>query len=152
MWKAFKEFISRGNVVDLAVAVVIGAAFTGVVTSLVNDIITPVLGVFMGGIDFIKNLSVTIGGATILYGAFIQAIINFLIVAFVMFLIVQGYNKLKSMQEKKEEVKQQTQPSQEVVLLTQIRDILERNTGSDGRGRQPQPNQPQPSSTPQPQS
>ncbi len=154
MWKAFKEFISRGNVIDLAVAVVIGAAFTGIVNSLVGDIITPIIGVFLGGVDFIKTLSITIGGATIKYGAFIQAIINFLIVAFAMFLIVQGYNKLKSLREKKEEVKQQTQPSQEVVLLTQIRDILEHNSGSDGNGsgKQPQPNQPQPSGTRQPQS
>ncbi len=151
MWKAFKEFISRGNVIDLAVAVVIGAAFTAVVTSLVNDIITPIVGVFLGGVDFVKTLSVTIGGATIKYGSFIQALINFLIVAFVMFLIVQGYNKLKNLREKKDEVKKQTEPSQEVVLLTQIRDILERDDG-DGRKPQPQPNQPQPSSTPQPQS
>ncbi len=83
-----------------------------------------------------------------------SAIINFLIVAFAMFLIVQGYNKLKSLREQKEEVKQQTQPSQEVVLLTQIRDILEHNSGSDGNGsgKQPQPNQPQPSGIRQPQS
>ncbi len=149
MWKAFREFISRGNVVDLAVGVVIGAAFSGVINSLVGDILTPILGIFMGGVDFIKALSITIGGATIKYGSFIQAIINFLIIAIALFIIVQGYNKLKSLHEQKEEVKKQTQPSQEVVLLTQIRDILAHNTGSDGSGKQPQPSQPQPSGTPQ---
>jgi large conductance mechanosensitive channel len=139
MWKAFKEFINRGNVMDLAVA-----AFTQVVNSLVGDIITPVIGAGLGGLDFIKNLSITIGGATIKYGAFIQAIINFLIVAFAMFLIVQAYNKFKKKEEKKEEVKKQTEPSQEVVLLTQIRDIMQRNSGVVPGG-QPAPNQPQPS-------
>jgi large conductance mechanosensitive channel len=132
--------------------VVLGAAFTGIVNSLVGDIITPIIGIFLGGVDFIKTLSFTIGGSTIKYGAFIQSIINFLIVAFAMFLIIQGYNKLKSLREKKEEVKKQTQPSQEVVLLTQIRDILDHNSGSDGGSKQPQTTQPQPSGAPQPQS
>ncbi len=150
MWKAFKEFINRGNVMDLAVAVVIGAAFTQIVNSLVGDIITPIIGVLLGGIDFIKNLSITIGGATIKYGAFIQAIINFLIVAFAMFLIVQAYNHFKKKEDTKDEVKKQIQPSQEVVLLTQIRDIMERNSGNDGGGaRQPAPPQPQPSGSQQ---
>lgn len=146
MWKAFKEFINRGNVMDLAVAVVIGAAFTQIVNSLVADIITPIIGVLLGGIDFIKNLSITIGGATIKYGAFIQAIINFFIVAFAMFLIVQAYNHFKNKEETKEEVKKQVQPSQEVVLLTQIRDIMERNSGNgngSGGTRQPAPTQQQ---------
>ncbi len=147
--KAFRDFIARGNVIDLAVAVVIGTAFTGIVNSLVGDIITPIIGVLLGGVNVIQKLSVTIGGANIRYGAFIQAIINFLIVAFAMFLVVQAYNKMKDRFEKKEEVKKQTNPDQEVVLLTQIRDILEKNMGSDGNGRQPQPNQPQPSGTQQ---
>lgn len=143
MLKAFKEFLNRGNVMDLAVAVVIGTAFTQIVNSLVADIITPALGIVLGGIDFIKNLSFTIGGATIKYGAFIQAIINFLIVAFAMFLIVQAYNHFKKKEDTKEEVKKQIQPSQEVVLLTQIRDIMERNSGNgNGGARQPQPIQP----------
>jgi large conductance mechanosensitive channel len=147
--KAFREFIARGNVMDLAVAVVIGTAFTAIVNSLVSDIITPIIGVLLGGIDFIKNLSVTIGGATIKYGSFIQSIINFLIVAFAMFLVVQAYNHFKAKEDKKEEVKKQVQPSQEVVLLTQIRDLMERNSGTgNGNGGQPQP-KPQPSGTPQ---
>src|SRR5512146_285131 len=130
MWQAFKEFLNRGNVMDLAVAVVIGTAFSQIVNSLVGDVITPVIGVLLGGINFIQNLSVTIGGATIKYGAFIQSIINFLIVAFAMFLIVQAYNRFKRKEDKKDEVKKQVEPSQEVVLLTQIRDIMERNGGS----------------------
>jgi large conductance mechanosensitive channel len=147
MWQAFKEFLNRGNVMDLAVAVVIGAAFTQVINSLVGDIITPVLGVLLGGINFIQNLSVTIGGATIKYGAFIQSIINFLIVAFALFLIIQAYNHFKRQEEKKEEVKNQVQPSQEVVLLTQIRDLMERNNGG-GNGGQRQPAS-HPTGTPQ---
>lgn len=147
MWKAFKEFLNRGNVMDLAVAVVIGAAFTQVVNSLVNDIFTPIIGMLLGGLDFVKNLSITVGSATIKYGAFIQAIINFIIVAFAMFLIVQAYNRFKKKEEKKEEVKKEEQPSQEVVLLTQIRDSLNRDTGFGG-ARQPAAPAPQPSGSP----
>ena len=92
------------------------------------------------GLNFIQNLSVTIGGAVIQYGAFLQAIINFLVTAFAVFVIVKAYERFKQKEDKKEEVKQQVQPSQEVVLLTQIRDILDRNNGSDGGGqRQPAP-------------
>ncbi len=146
MWKAFKEFISRGNVIDLAVAVIIGASFNLVVQSLVNDIFTPLIGMAMGGLDFVKNLSFTIGSATIRYGAFIQSIINFVITAFALFLVVQAYNRFKRKEDKKEEVKKEVQPSQEVVLLTQIRDLLERNNGSNGGGQPapaPRPSQPQ---------
>lgn len=135
MWKAFKEFISRGNVVDLAVGVVIGAAFTQVVNSLVGDIFTPLIGMAMGGLDFIQNLTITIGSATIKYGAFIQAIINFLITAFALFLIIQVYNRFKRKEEKKEEVKKETQPTQEVLLLTQIRDAL--TTGDANASQRP---------------
>lgn len=124
MIKEFKEFIQRGNVIDLAVGVIIGAAFGKIVTSLVNDILMPVIGIVLGKVDF-SNLSVTVGSAVIKYGAFIQNLIDFLIVAFCIFLIVKLVNKLtkKKKEEKKEE---KPVPSREEVLLTEIRDILKK--------------------------
>lgn len=97
--KEFKKFISRGNVIDLAVGIIIGSAFTAIVTSLVNDILTPLLGIILGGINF-AALSVNVFDSTILYGAFIQAIINFLLVAISVFFLVKGINRFR----KKEEV------------------------------------------------
>jgi large conductance mechanosensitive channel len=125
MLKEFREFISRGNVIDLAVAVVVGAAFTAIVNSLVEDIITPILGIFMGGVNF-ESLSFTIGEASVAYGNFIQAIINFLIIAWVIFLIVRGINKLQRSFSHIEEVAPPAppEPSDEVKLLTEIRDLL----------------------------
>lgn len=120
----FKSFIQRGNVMDLAVGVVIGTAFSSIVTSLVNDIIMPVVGILIGGYDF-SGLSIKVKDATINYGMFIQNIINFLIIAFCIFIIVRLINKLfdkykKEKDEKKEEIKK----SDEVVLLEEIRDLL----------------------------
>lgn len=94
----FKEFIMRGNVLDLAVGVIIGAAFQAIVTSLTSDIISPILGIF-GGVNF-DQFQVTINGATIMYGKFITAVINFLIMAFVIFLIVKLVNKVMSLGKK----------------------------------------------------
>ncbi|MCO6452147.1 MAG: large-conductance mechanosensitive channel protein MscL [Caldilineales bacterium] len=119
MFKEFRDFLQRGNVIDLAVAVIIGAAFGAIVTSLVNDIIMPIIGVILGGVDF-ASLSITVGQAVILYGNFIQAIVNFIIIAFVIFLIVRSYNKMKE----KEEAAPPPGPSAEEKLLTEIRDIL----------------------------
>ncbi len=99
--KEFKEFVMRGNVMDLAVGVIIGGAFGAIVTSLTDDIISPVLGIF-GGMDF-SDLSVEVNGANIMYGKFITAIINFLIMALIIFLMVKGINKLMSLGKKKEE-------------------------------------------------
>ena len=96
----FKEFVMRGNVLDLAVGVIIGAAFQAIVTSLTSDIISPILGIF-GGMNF-DQLSFTINGATICYGKFITAIINFLIMAFIIFLIVKLVNKVMSIGKKPE--------------------------------------------------
>ena len=122
MLKEFKEFIARGNVMDLAVGVILGAAFGKIVTSLVEDILTPLLGILMGGIDF-SGLSLTIRDAVISYGSFIQNIINFVIQAFCIFLMVKAVNKL--FHKKKEEVKEEAPAkSEEVVLLEQIRDAL----------------------------
>ena len=94
MLKEFKEFVMRGNILDLAVAVIIGSAFGKIIASLVNDIIMPVIGAAMGGVDFSK-LSTQVGEAVITWGAFVQTIVDFLIVAFVIFLIVKAANKMK---------------------------------------------------------
>jgi large conductance mechanosensitive channel len=122
MLKEFGDFIKRGNVLDLAVAVIIGGAFGAIVTSLVNDIIMPIIGVILGGVDF-SGLAIQIGEASIMYGNFIQAIINFLIIAWVIFMIVQYAKRFE-----KEEPAAPPAPPAEVVLLTEIRDLLQ-----DGR-------------------
>ncbi|MBP9500520.1 MAG: large conductance mechanosensitive channel protein MscL [Candidatus Promineofilum sp.] len=118
MIQEFKEFITRGNVLDLAVAVIIGAAFTAIVNSLVNDIVMPIVGVILGGVDF-TSLAVTVGDASITYGNFIQAIINFLLIALVLFLIVRSINQVS---KKKEAAA--AGPTAEETLLTEIRDLL----------------------------
>jgi large conductance mechanosensitive channel len=119
MWKEFKEFAFQGNVIDLAVAVVIGTAFNAIVTSFVDHIITPAVGVLAGGIDF-TGLSVTLGEAEIMYGSFIQSFVDFLIIAFSIFIAIRFLNKLK--RDKKEEVEGEIDAQQE--LLTEIRDLL----------------------------
>lgn len=123
MLKEFKEFALRGNVMDLAVGVVIGAAFNAIVTSLVADVFMPVIGILTGGLDF-SGLSYTFGKAVILYGKFIQAIFVFMITAFALFLFVKGINRLK----RKEEVKPTVpvEPPAEIRLLTEIRDLLKK--------------------------
>jgi large conductance mechanosensitive channel len=127
MLKEFQKFISRGNVIDLAVAVIIGAAFTAIVKSLVDDIIMPLIGIIMGGIDF-TALTAKVGEATITYGNFIQAIVNFILVAFVIFLVVRSINQLQQrLERKKEEAAVSAEPpapSAEEQLLTEIRDLL----------------------------
>jgi len=119
MLKEFRDFINRGNVIDLAVAVIIGGAFGAIVTSLVNDVIMPLVGIILGGVDF-TALAITFGEAQILYGNFIQAIVNFLIVAFVIFMIVRTINKMK----KPVEPAAPAAPPEDIVLLTEIRDLL----------------------------
>ena len=105
--KEFKEFISKGNVMDLVVGVIIGGAFQAIVGSLVNDIIMPLLGIITGGLDF-SHLAITVGEAQILYGSFISAIINFLLMALVLFLVIKALNKAKSLTAKPEEPKAPT--------------------------------------------
>ncbi|XVG95526.1 large-conductance mechanosensitive channel protein MscL [Eubacteriales bacterium KG127] len=118
--KEFKEFMARGNVIDLAVAVVIGGAFTAIVNSLVNDIIMPILGIILGGINF-GNLMLTVGSAEIRYGMFIQAVINLLLIGLVIFSLIKAMNRFK----KKEEVKEEpAAPAEDIKLLTEIRDLL----------------------------
>ena len=125
--KEFRDFINRGNVIDLAVGVVVGGAFGKIVTSLVNDIIMPVIGLILGGIDFTK-LSLTIGESVITYGAFIQNVIDFLIVAFCIFALVKTINTLTNKRKKKEEEKEEvvSKKSDEVILLEEIRDLLKK--------------------------
>ena len=120
---SFKKFISRGNVVDMAVGVIIGGAFGKIVTSLVNDIVMPAIGIAVGKINF-AELSVKIGEAEIKYGAFIQSIIDFLIIAFCIFVVIEIFEKFK----KKEEPKAPPAPakSDEVLLLEEIRDLLKK--------------------------
>jgi large conductance mechanosensitive channel len=122
MLKEFREFISRGNVIDLAVAVIIGAAFTAIINSLVDDIIMPFIGVLLGGVDF-SSLSINVGEATIAYGNFIQAIINFLLIALVLFFMVRTINRISAQKEKEEEAAP-AKPSEEEKLLAEIRDLL----------------------------
>jgi len=122
MLKEFKEFALRGNVLDLAVGVIIGAAFGKIVTSLVNDIIMPLIGLLLAGIDF-KDLSFTVGDATVLYGSFIQTIVDFLIVAFSIFLFVRFFNRFKRKEEEKVE-EEVAVLSKEEEILTEIRDLL----------------------------
>ena len=120
----FKQFIARGNVMDMAVGVIVGGAFSSITTSLINDIIMPLLGIFTGSISF-AALSFTVNGAVIAYGNFIQAIFNFLIMAFVVFCLIKAINKLH---HKKEEAPAEEpappEPSAEEKLLTEIRNLL----------------------------
>ena len=139
MFKEFKEFISKGNVMDMAVGLVTGSAFTAIVTSLVNDVIMPLIGLLVGGLNF-SDLKVVLKAATeeaevvtLNYGAFIQAVVNFLIVAFVIFLVVKAMNKMraaaKSLKKKEEEVAVEeapAEPSEDIKLLTEIRDLLKK--------------------------
>ena len=128
----FKTFISRGNVIDLAVGVIVGGAFSKIVTSLVNDILTPIIGILIGGKD-LSNLALKIGDANIAYGAFIQNIIDFLIIAFCIFIFIKFINRifLKSKEEKKEEKKDEPpKKSDEVILLEEIRDLLKKQKKS----------------------
>ena len=122
MIKEFKEFISRGNVLDLAVGVIIGGAFNKIVTSLVDNILMPLIGLIIGGVDF-SSLSFKIKDATIAYGLFIQNIVDFLIVAFTIFIVIKAVNKLMRKKEKKEEAAP-AGPSEEVLLLTEIKNEL----------------------------
>ena len=115
----FKEFISQGNAMDLAVGVIIGAAFKSIVDSLVNDILMPVIGIATGGVDF-STLVLKIGSVSINYGLFINAIINFVIIAFIIFLIIKSLAKLK--RKNKKEI--QPALSEEVLLLRDIKDSL----------------------------
>ena len=120
--KEFKDFISKGNIFDMAVGVIIGGAFGKIVTSLVNDIIMPLVGIIIGGHDF-TGLVAKVGDAEIAYGTFIQNIVDFLIVALCIFVVVKAMAKFK---KKEETPEAPAEPSEEVLLLRQIRDSLKK--------------------------
>lgn len=123
MFKEFKTFIMRGNVMDLAVGVIIGAAFGKIVTSLVNDILMPLIGVLLGKVNF-TDLSVKIGSSTIKYGMFIQNIVDFLIVAFCIFVMIKIINKIINKKEDKKEEK--PVKTDELKVLEEIRDLVKK--------------------------
>jgi large conductance mechanosensitive channel len=140
MLSEFKDFIAKGNAMDMAVGIIIGAAFTAIVTSMVGDLINPIIGLFTGGVDFTNNYVVLAGdvpagasldaareaGASVFaFGSFIMAIINFLIIAFVVFMLVRYVNKVKSLAEKPDDVAPEvpTGPSEKDILI-EIRDAL----------------------------
>lgn len=130
MLKEFKDFIAKGNVMDMAVGIIIGAAFTAIVTSLVGDLVNPIISLFTGGIDF-SGLGVRLTdgeeGAVFAYGNFIMALINFLIIAFVVFMLVKMVNKVKDASTKAEEEAPAAPkgPTQEELLI-EIRDLLKK--------------------------
>lgn len=117
--KEFKQFISKGNVIDLAVGVIIGSAFGKIVTSLVNDLLMPIIGIMIGGLNF-SSLVIRVGDATIYYGTFFQNVIDFLIVAACIFVFVKILSKLSKKKEKEETTKKDEQ----ILLLEEIRDLL----------------------------
>jgi large conductance mechanosensitive channel len=137
MLQEFKAFISRGNVVDLAVGVIIGTAFTGIVNSLVSDLLMPIIGLFTGGVDF-TNWFITLssqkfatleeakkaGVATLNYGVFLNAVIRFLIIAWAVFWMVKAMNRLMAMRRQEEAAAPPPAPPEDVKLLTEIRDLL----------------------------
>lgn len=125
MIKEFKEFIKRGNVLDLAVGVIMGSAFGKIVSSVVEDLLMPIIGVLIGGIDF-KSLTIKVGNVTIAYGNFLQNVIDFLIVAACIFIIVKMVNKFLSIHRQEEIKKEVPKKSEEVLLLEEIRDLLKR--------------------------
>jgi large conductance mechanosensitive channel len=141
MFSEFKKFIARGNVMDMAVGIVVGAAFTAIVTSLVGDIINPVIGLLLGGLDFSEyyinlgsttyetlDAAKTAGAPVLAYGNFINAIIKFVIVAFAVFMLVRSVNKLKEQFETQQEEApaEPAKTPEDIVLLTEIRDLLKK--------------------------
>ena len=131
----FKEFISRGNVVDLAVGMIVGSAFTAIVSSLVNDVVIPVVGMLFHGIDFttlryvITPATEDTAGSAIRYGSFIQAVVNFLLVSLVVFTAVRAINRLRRKKEEPApapEPAPEPEPSEEILLLREIRDLMKK--------------------------
>lgn len=123
MWKEFKAFALKGNVLDLAIGVIIGAAFGKIVTSLVNDILMPLLGFLLGGLNF-SGLSFTFGSVSLKYGAFLQTVLDFFIVAFSIFLFIKGVSKFNRKKEEKAAAPAPRVPTEEEKLLAEIRDLL----------------------------
>ena len=126
----FKAFAMRGNVMDMAVGIIIGGAFGKIVSSMVDDILMPIIGVLTGGIDF-KELAITIGAANIKYGMFIQNVIDFLIIAFCIFMLIKGINVLS--RKKEEAPAAPAEPGNEEKLLMEIRDLLKEQSQADSQ-------------------
>ena len=122
--KEFKEFISNGSVMDMAVGIIIGTAFTAIINALVDNILMPIIGMLCGGMS-LEDMSVKVGNAALGYGAFIQAIINFLMIAFVLFLIIKAMNKAREAKNGPEEEAPEEVP-EDIALLTEIRDLLKK--------------------------
>lgn len=125
MWEEFKKFAVKGNVMDLAVAVIIGGAFGKIVSSLVNDLVMPIIGVILGGISFV-GLELKVGSAVIKYGAFMQSVLDFLIIAVTIFMFVRLINTLKKKEQAPPAPVQPPAPSKEELLLAEIRDLLKK--------------------------
>ncbi|NMA94687.1 MAG: large conductance mechanosensitive channel protein MscL [Clostridiales bacterium] len=124
MWGDFKNFAIKGNVLDMAVGVIIGGAFGKIVTSLVNDLLMPLFGVLLGGIDF-SDLQYPIRDSNIMYGMFLQSIVDFLIISFSIFLFIRSLSRLKGHHKEEEpEEPEEPTPTNEEILLTEIRDLL----------------------------
>jgi large conductance mechanosensitive channel len=125
MLKEFMDFVKKGNVLDLAVAVIIGGAFGAIIGSLVDDIMMPLIGIIIGGVDF-TSLAINVGNATLTYGNFIQALVNFLIIAFVIFMLIRQVKKMDKPAEAAPAAP--PEPSVEEKLLTEIRDLLKQRS------------------------
>ena len=124
----FKDFAMKGSIVDVAIGMIIGAAFSAIITSLVEDIIMPLLGILIGKVDF-SGLSVTVGSAKVMYGAFIQSCFSFLLISITIFLCIKAANKARSAFEKKEEIEEEEEEAEvaeDIALLTEIRDLLKK--------------------------
>jgi large conductance mechanosensitive channel len=134
MLKEFRDFIARGNVMDMAVGIIMGAAFTAIVTSMVDDLVNPLIGLFTGGVDFSSH-AISVGdgenAATFRYGNFINAVIKFIIVAWVVFLLVKGVNRVKeaAIAEAEKPKKEEPEAPSPEQLLVEIRDLLAKNSG-----------------------
>lgn len=120
--KEFKEFINQGNVMDMAVGVIIAGAFGKIVTALVDNILMPLIGMLLGGVDF-SGLAVTVGSVNLKYGLFIQAIVDFLIIALCIFIIIKNINRFKKSEP---EVEEPEETPEDIALLTEIRDLLKK--------------------------
>ena len=125
MIQEFKEFAMKGSLIDMAVGIIIGAAVSEMVGTLVDSVMMPIVGIFLGGVDF-SSLAITFGEAKIGYGAFIQALINFTIIAFVIFMILKVINRMKE-QFAKEQVEKAAPAPADIQLLVEIRDLLKKN-------------------------
>lgn len=126
-FKHFKDFAFKGNIIDMAVGVVIGSAFSKIVNSLVADIIMPLVGILIGGTNF-RGLSATVGDANVTYGNFIQTVVEFLIISFSIFVVISALDKIFKKKEIDKEPEPESKKSDETVLLEEIRDLMKKQS------------------------